>query len=676
MTARAAALRRHWPLLVVLAAGLAFRLPHTSHGHYEDILNYSRVATWFMTPGEHLNIYHNAYPHAFPYAHPPLGPIVFAPFNSLALQLGLPFVGAFHYLMYAFEAAATVFIYLLARRYAAPSDVVVPTVVAAFWFLGSVSALWLGAVGAPPDSNFTSMSAALILAGLWRQQSPGQAGLFYGLALATRTEASLLALPWTLHYLNRSWTAAARFAGVAVVICGSVVAPFFFRDPVAFDFAVRGHIVDRLSKEVPVIWGWLEGIGHGQAARALGPYNSLIMLALILAVPVVFRRDPWLERSLLLVGMTHMLVMPVLHMRYVLYAFGIGMAYAARARVPHLLVLWSLVAMREGLTLLTVGPLWLGLAWQSARAPHAVSDRHDPVRARSAQWLSSASVWRIPALAGVTTALVGLVWTSAEPRVEEGMLKLLGLYVNVPGSAGGGVAAAVLSRAVAFVPLGTVAWRINAIPVLLTATFGAGAGALAGWAWSRQRSRTGGHVVAAVVSVVVIALLAPRTGMWPAPPDQETYRSLVLANLEQLDGGAVICVDGQEAGLWTYAQKVQGMRLDVSVVRGSSAECAELALKTFGGSPMYLSRLADEARQLPLVFFPARGVWRAVSRRPQLVEGAVLKGPDERIYLLQDGRRRWISSLEAFTALGLQWDQVQLASYEALNALPEGSPVG
>ena len=94
-----------------------------------------------------------------------------------------------------------------------------------------------------------------------------------------------------------------------------------------------------------------------------------------------------------------------------------------------------------------------------------------------------------------------------------------------------------------------------------------------------------------------------------------------------------------------------------------------------GRRPVYLDGLTDAARQPELVFFPARGLWRAVSKRAHFAEGALIKGPDERIYRVERGSRRWIPSLEVFTALGLRWEPVQLASYDELAALPQGAPL-
>lgn len=96
----------------------------------------------------------------------------------------------------------------------------------------------------------------------------------------------------------------------------------------------------------------------------------------------------------------------------------------------------------------------------------------------------------------------------------------------------------------------------------------------------------------------------------------------------------------------------------------------------FGKRPVYLPALTDDVRRSAYVFFPSRDLWLAVAARTPLVEGAVLKGPDDRIYLYARGERRWVPSLDAFAALHLSWDRVQLTPDYVLREIPEGPPLG
>jgi hypothetical protein len=83
----------------------------------------------------------------------------------------------------------------------------------------------------------------------------------------------------------------------------------------------------------------------------------------------------------------------------------------------------------------------------------------------------------------------------------------------------------------------------------------------------------------------------------------------------------------------------------------------------------------DDVRASEWVFFPARGVWRAVAPRTTVGDGSVLKGPDEPMYVMEGGRRRWVPTLQSFERAGLAWDRVQLVPADVLAAIPLGPPL-
>ena len=95
----------------------------------------------------------------------------------------------------------------------------------------------------------------------------------------------------------------------------------------------------------------------------------------------------------------------------------------------------------------------------------------------------------------------------------------------------------------------------------------------------------------------------------------------------------------------------------------------------FGRRPVYLPALTDQVKASDYVFFPSRDLWLAVARRAPLVEGALLKGPDEKIYVYTQGQRRWVASLDAFAGHGFSWDRVQLTADYVLKDIPEGPPL-
>lgn len=56
-------------------------------------------------------------------------------------------------------------------------------------------------------------------------------------------------------------------------------------------------------------------------------------------------------------------------------------------------------------------------------------------------------------------------------------------------------------------------------------------------------------------------------------------------------------------------------------------------------------------------------------------DGLVLKGSGPEIYILEDDKLRWISSLDAFDHLGLTWEDVHVVDDEFLIKFAEGRPI-
>ncbi len=65
---------------------------------------------------------------------------------------------------------------------------------------------------------------------------------------------------------------------------------------------------------------------------------------------------------------------------------------------------------------------------------------------------------------------------------------------------------------------------------------------------------------------------------------------------------------------------------------------------------------------------------RAVPDEQSLVirDGLVLKGKGEKIYVLENNHKRWISSLDAFEYYGFRWEQVNLVDDTFLERFPDG----
>ncbi len=56
-------------------------------------------------------------------------------------------------------------------------------------------------------------------------------------------------------------------------------------------------------------------------------------------------------------------------------------------------------------------------------------------------------------------------------------------------------------------------------------------------------------------------------------------------------------------------------------------------------------------------------------------DGLVLKGSGPEIYVLEDNKLRWISSLEAFEFFGYRWEQVHLVDDSFLEQFEKGQPI-
>ena len=56
-------------------------------------------------------------------------------------------------------------------------------------------------------------------------------------------------------------------------------------------------------------------------------------------------------------------------------------------------------------------------------------------------------------------------------------------------------------------------------------------------------------------------------------------------------------------------------------------------------------------------------------------DGLVLKGEGEKIYVLENNKRRWITTLDAFQYYGYRWEQVRIVDEPFLNQFEEGLPI-
>jgi len=79
---------------------------------------------------------------------------------------------------------------------------------------------------------------------------------------------------------------------------------------------------------------------------------------------------------------------------------------------------------------------------------------------------------------------------------------------------------------------------------------------------------------------------------------------------------------------------------------------------------------------IPLTHYGA-SLARMVPNSASLIirDGLVLKGDGPEIYQLQDGKLRWISSMNAFESLGLTWEDVHVVDDAYLVKFERGEPI-
>ncbi|HEV2126026.1 MAG TPA: DUF2723 domain-containing protein [Chloroflexota bacterium] len=155
------------------------------------------------------------------------------------------------------------------------------------------------------------------------------------------------------------------------------------------------------------------------------------------------------------------------------------------------------------------------------------------------------------------------------------------------------------------------------------------------------------------------------------------YVHHTLHNLQGVERNALVCSWWASAWGWWYAQYVDGHRPDVALVPKGPDDCLrDVVPAALGRRPVYLPAMTETTRRSDVAFFPSRDLWIAVGRRGALNSGALLKGPDERIFYYDGAQRHWIPSLDVFASRGFSWDAVQLTPDYVLRDIPEGAPLG
>lgn len=137
---------------------------------------------------------------------------------------------------------------------------------------------------------------------------------------------------------------------------------------------------------------------------------------------------------------------------------------------------------------------------------------------------------------------------------------------------------------------------------------------------------------------------------------------------------------GAKAGRWQVDAETGLSQVELDRIAEYEAWAAEPP-----GPPLGVARslrrlllgvlLAAAVVNVPLV--QGRPLSQALPDREALVirDGLLLKGPGPEIFELEDGQRRWLSSLDIFEQRGHTWGDVHIVDADYLALFPEGRPI-
>jgi hypothetical protein len=115
----------------------------------------------------------------------------------------------------------------------------------------------------------------------------------------------------------------------------------------------------------------------------------------------------------------------------------------------------------------------------------------------------------------------------------------------------------------------------------------------------------------------------------------------------------------------------KNIRVQVAGLRTMGIDQAEEIL--LSGRSLYLQASTPEyEREFAVV---KEGAFFQVFIAADVRDGDLIRGDDDRIYLVSGGERRWIPNLEIFTAHGFAWNRVRKLDDRDIERLPEGTPL-
>ena len=305
---------------MVLTASLWIRALEAQSHIFWDLEHFYQFAETLFT-ADHFNYYASVVNQTYTYAHLPLFPLLLAPVQRLYGAIGWEPVIAVKTLVYIFDVATAVLLFMLARcnRLSLASALFI----ASFWLLSP----WLFEASAL-NGHVTSVAAFFLTAALLRRSVPWQAGALLALAVATRSEFLMAAFALAGLYARSGVRPAAGYLSGFGVVIGLIVGPFLVRHPAGLYWSVVGHLQGR-GEGLPVMRAFIEAATGAFPDELAGPQTWAMPVALIASFAIGwFVSDP--RTAVFKASLAYALALTVGHGRYFVLPVVAGLACVAR----------------------------------------------------------------------------------------------------------------------------------------------------------------------------------------------------------------------------------------------------------------------------------------------------------------------------------------------------------
>ena len=157
----------------------------------------------------------------------------------------------------------------------------------------------------------------------------------------------------------------------------------------------------------------------------------------------------------------------------------------------------------------------------------------------------------------------------------------------------------------------------------------------------------------------------------------ETHYQHARAQIRHMVPNSVYMTNWTSSWYYHYVLHVEGFGADKNIeVRKTRYETmgidqAQQILQS--NRSLYLQRSTREYES-GFTIVP-EGAFFQVFPAVEIRDGDLVKGEMDRVYLIEDGKRRWIPTLEIFNAHGFAWERVRVLEARDVTRLPEGPPL-